>query len=192
MSAATCRIIAPTSTLIAYWLGELDGALQAELEEHLFGCEQCSGRLHMLVQLGEGIRRATLDGNLNAIVTAPFVHRLQEAGFTVREYRMQPGGSVMCTVAPEDDLVVAHLHASLGDVQQLDIVYHDVDAGTRLRMKDVAFDPQADEIVLVPNVAQLRQVDTATSRAELIAVEAASERVIGVYTFNHTRYGRAG
>jgi Putative zinc-finger len=192
MSAPSCRIIAPTSTLIAYWLGELDGAVQSELEEHLFGCEQCSARLHMLVQLGEGIRRATLDGNLHAIVTAPFINRLHEAGFSVREYRMQPGGSVMCTVAPDDDLVVAHLHASLGDVQQLDIVYHDLSAGTQLRMKDVAFDPSADEVVLVPNVAQLRQVDAATSRAELIAVGDTSERVIGVYTFNHTRYGRAG
>jgi hypothetical protein len=99
---------------------------------------------------------------------------------------MQPGGSVLCTVTPEDDLVVAHLHASLRDVQQLDVLYHDVTTGTHQRMKDVAFDPTSDEVVLLPNVAQLRQLGTASARAELVAVENTTERIIGVYTFNHT------
>jgi hypothetical protein len=182
----------PTSTLLAYWLGELDPAAESELEEHLFRCAPCSARLRGLVQIGEGIRRATIDGNLYGVVTASFVKRLQEAGFSIREYRMQPGGSVLCTVTPEDDLVVAHLHVSLRDVQQLDVLYHDVTTGTHQRMKDVAFDPASDEVVLLPNVAQLRQLGTAIARAELVAVENTAERVIGVYTFNHTPHGRTG
>lgn len=31
----------------------------------------------------------------------------------VREYRLQPGGSLNCIVAPEDDFVIAHVHAPL-------------------------------------------------------------------------------
>jgi hypothetical protein len=186
MSVPSCAMSTPTSTLLAYWLGEMDPAPESELEEHLFRCAPCSARLRGLVQIGEGIRRATIDGNLHGVVTASFVKRLQEAGFSIREYRMQPGGSVLCTVTPEDDLVVAHLHASLRDVQQLDVLYHDVTTGTHQRMKDVAFDPTSDEVVLLPNVAQLRQLGTASARAELVAVENATERIIGVYTFNHT------
>jgi len=192
MSAPSCRTTVPMSTLIAYWLGELGAAAESEFEEHLFGCAHCTGRLRALVQLGEGIKRATLDGNLNAVVTAPFISRLLEAGFTIREYRMGPGGSVMCTVAPEDDLVVAHLEASLRDVAQLDVVFHDPTAGTSVRAENVAFDPAADEIVIVPNVAQLRQLGTAIQRAELVAVDEAGERVIGVYTFNHYPHSRRG
>jgi hypothetical protein len=186
MSAPSCEMSAPTSTLLAYWLGELEPAAQSDLEEHLFRCAPCSARLRSLVQLGEGIRRATIDGNLHGVVTASFVKRMQEAGFSIREYRIQPGGSVLCTVTPEDDLVVAHLHASLRDVRQLDVLYHDLTKGTQQRMRDVAFDPALDEVVLVPNVAHLRQLGTAVARAELVAVEATAERVIGVYTFNHT------
>jgi hypothetical protein len=189
MSSPSCTMSAPTSTLLAYWLGELDAAAESQLEEHLFGCAQCSGHLRSLVQIGEGIRRATIDGNLHGVLPASFVQRLREAGFSIREYRMQPGGSVLCTVTPEDDLVVAHLHATLQDVQQLDVLFHDVATGTHQRMKDVAFDPASDEVVLVPNVGLLRQLGTATMRAELLAIENTSERVIGVYTFNHTPHG---
>jgi hypothetical protein len=71
-------------------------------------------------------------------------------------------------------------------VQRLDLVLHDITAGTSQRMNDVAFDPSADEVVLVPNVTQLRQIDFATQRVELFAVEKAGERVIGEYTFNHS------
>src|SRR5262249_34034419 len=128
----------------------------------------------------------------HGVVPPSFVKRLHEAGFNIREYRMQPGGSVLCTITPEDDLVVAHLHASLEDVRQLDVLFHDVATGTHQRMKDVAFDPASDEVVLVPSVALLRKLGTATMRAELLAIENTTERVIGVYTFNHFPHGQSG
>lgn len=154
-------------------------------EEHHSGCVQCSERLRSIAQLAKDIRGATCDGNLHAVVTAPFIKRLQQTGIRVREYRLQPGGSVTCTITPQDDLVVAHLHAPLRDVQRLDLVLRDITAGTTQRMNDVAFDPSADEVVLVPNATQLRQVYSETQRAELFAVEKAVERAIGEYTFNH-------
>ena len=188
MSGAVCIAVIPVVTLTAYWLGELDAANESELEEHLFGCAHCSGRLRSIVQLGEGIRRATREGRLHAVLSASFVKRLQEDGLRVREYRLQPGGSVACTVRPNDDLVVAHLHAALRDVRRLDLVYHDLTAGTQVRMQDVAFDPDSDEIVLAPNVMALRQLTSATQRVQLVSVEDAAEREIGTYTFNHSRH----
>jgi Putative zinc-finger len=186
MNEASCMIAFPTATLVGYWLGELDGPAEAQFEEHLIGCAHCSERLRSIVQLGKEVRSATRGGHLHAIITTPFIRRLQETGIRVREYRPPPGGSVMCTVTPQDDLVVAHLHAPLRDVQRLDLVLHDLTAGTSQRMNDVAFDPTADEVVLAPNVTQLRQLDFATQRVELVAVETAGERVIGEYTFNHS------
>jgi Putative zinc-finger len=186
MTAPSCQTSFPADTLVGYWLGELDGPAQSEFEEHLFGCAECGARLQGLVQLGKGIRRATREGNLHAVLTTPFIRGLQQTGLNVREYRLEPGGSVMCTVTPEDDLLAAHLVAPLGDVQRLDLVYHDLTAGTCQRMEDVAFDPAADEVVLAPNVTRLRQLTSATVRVELLAVDDASERIIGEYTFNHS------
>jgi hypothetical protein len=69
----------------------------------------------------------------------------------VRAYRLQPGGGVNCTIAPEDDLVIAHLHTPLTGVRRLDLVLDDVKSGAHWRAEDVAFDPAADEVVMAPN-----------------------------------------
>jgi hypothetical protein len=183
----TCAVVAPE--LIAYWLGELDGDREAELDEHLFGCEACSTRLRDLVRLGEGIQQVTRAGDVHAVLTAAFIRRLQQSGLRVREYRLQPGGSVNCTVAPDDDLVIAHLHAPLEGVHRLDLLFDDVTQGARWRVEDVAFDPAAGELVLSPNVAELRALRFVTQRVQLVAVEPAAERVIADYTFNHSPYG---
>ena len=192
MSASFCTAPTPAATLIDYWLGELEGEREGELEEHLFGCEACSARLRDLARLGEGIGHAMRAGHVPAVLTPAFIRRLQASGMRVREYRLQPGGSVNCTVAPDDDLVIAHLHAPLGDVQRLDLLFDDVTTGAHWRVEDVAFDPSTEEVVLLPDVAELRQVTVATQRVQLLAVERTTERVIADYTFNHSRYQGQG
>jgi anti-sigma factor RsiW len=186
MNAPSCHVTFSAHTLIAYWLGELDGHTESEFEEHLFGCASCTKRLRALVELDHGVRRITRDGNVRAVLAAPFVQRLKEFGARVREYRVHAGSSVACTVTPQDDLVVAHLHAPLQDVKRLDIVMHDLPEDTRVRIEDVAFDPSAGELVMLPNVVQLRQLTFATQHVTLLSVEPTGERVIGDYTFNHS------
>jgi hypothetical protein len=104
----------------------------------------------------------------------------------VREYRIEPGGSVNCTVAPSDDLVVTHLGAPLQEVQRLDLIFEG--EGWRQRLQDIAFDPLSGEVVFAPSVAELRKMGVSTNRAHLVAVGPDAERVIGQYTFNHSPY----
>ena len=189
MSDATCTSPTPVTALLAYWLAELESPREVELEEHLFGCGSCSARLRQLLQLSNGIQRVTRAGSVHAVVTPEFIRRLQESGMRVREYSLQPGGSVNCTVTPEDDLVIAHLHAPLGDVNRLDLLLHDETSSVRWRAEDVAFDPAAAEVVMVPSVLKLRLLGVATQRVQLLAMGGGNERVIGEYTFNHSPHG---
>jgi hypothetical protein len=122
------------------------------------------------------------------VLSASFVDELRKDGLRLREYRLPAGGSVACTVTPDDELVVSYLGASLRDVQRLDLVFEDLPTGATLRMADVAFDPAANEVVLAPDIARLRSFDTGMRRARLIAVQEGAERELGVYTFNHTRF----
>ena len=188
MIASSCRVAFPAQSLTSYWLGELDDGAQSEFEEHMFGCAACIERLQALVRLAEGVRFAARSGNVRAILTAPFVERLKELGVRVREYRLQAGVSVNCTAAPEDDMIVAHLHAPLHNVQRLDLVMHDLAEAAPMRLSDIAFDPTSDEVVMLSSAVQLRQRSFATFRAQLVAVEHDRETVIGEYTFNHSPY----
>jgi hypothetical protein len=184
MTRATCTT--SEQELLAYWLGELDEAQESRFDEHLLACASCSERLRTIVDLGAAIRGELLRGDFGFVLPAAFIRRIKEAGLSVREYNLEPGGSVNCTVTPDDDLVVAHLHAPLRDVRRLDLVIHDSTAGT-LRASDVAFDPEVDSLTMVPSVAFLRTLDRAQQRVRLVAVDGVNERVIADYTFNHYR-----
>jgi hypothetical protein len=183
MTHASCTT--SPQELLEYWLGDLDDAQELILDEHLFACSACSERLRTIVDLGAAIRRELLRGHFGFVLPAAFIHRIKQAGLRVREYNLEPGGSVNCTVTPDDDLVVAYLHAPLRDVRRLDLVIHDSTAGTQ-RARDVAFDPQADSLTMVPGVSYLRTLGHTQQRVRLVAVEGVDERVIADYTFIHS------
>jgi hypothetical protein len=173
-------------TLLEYWLGELGHAEEAALEEHVFGCDQCHARLHQLVDLGRDIRHSVRAGQIGIILTSPFVARLRQSGLRVREYRLQPGGSVNCTITPEDDLVVAHLQAPLDQVHRLDLMGHDETADTSWRIEDIAFNPDSADVAVATDPTALRQLSYATIRMELLSIEGSRERLLASYTFNHS------
>ncbi len=182
MTPAACTT--PTQDLLAYWLGELDAAAESRFDEHLFACASCSKRLRAVASLGAAIRNELLRGDFGFVLPAAFIDRLKESGLHVREYDLEPGGSVSCTVTPDDDLVVAHMRAPLRDVRRLDLLIQDSVAGS-VRANDVAFDPAADGLTMVPSVAFLRTLRHAQQRVRLVAVDGVEERVIADYTFNH-------
>jgi hypothetical protein len=174
--------------LVAYWLGELPEAVEAPLEAHLFACAACTARLEALAALAAGVRAAVHDGRVTLVVAAPFVEAMKRSGLRVREYRLEPGGSVDCTILPDDDAVVSRVRAPLAGVRRLDaeqrVRIGDAE-GPAQRVRDIPFDPGSDEVLFVPAASWLRTLPAVTVRTRLIAVDEAGERPIGEYTFVH-------
>jgi hypothetical protein len=183
MTSASCPT--PPQDLLAYWLGESDEADELRLDEHLFACAACSARLRAIVDLGAAIREELLRGTFSFVTSAPFIRSIKNAGWQVREYDLAAGGSVNCTVTPDDDFVVSYLRAPLRDVRRLDVVIDDTTSGKH-RWNDVAFDPAADTLAAVTSTAYLRTLKVSQQHIQLVAVDGADERVIADYTFNHS------
>jgi hypothetical protein len=150
----------------------------------LFACAACSSRLSALVDLGRAVRGTFVEGWLNIVLPDAFMRRIKGAGFRVREYDLAAGGSVACTVTPDDDFVVSYLRAPLGGVRRLDVLI-DNDVSGKHRAADVVFDSSADTVVAVTSTAFLRTLKHARQRVRLVAVEGVEERVVADYTFNH-------
>lgn len=186
MTHPDCASPVPLATLAEYWLGELDAAREAPVEEHLLGCGHCSAALQELADLGGGIRALVRAGAVLAIVPGAFVERLSAGGLRLREYRVPLNGSVNCTVAPDDDLVIARLEAPLAGVEQVDLVLLDFRPEGQERLRDVPFDAAAGEVVWAPRTDTLHASPAFTAHAQLVAVARDGERVIGEYTFHHT------
>jgi anti-sigma factor RsiW len=182
----TCRHPIEFATLTEYWLGEVDEADEARIEEHLLGCDACGARLDEIVSLSSGIREAFERGAVNAFVTEGFVQDMARRGVRLREYSVPRNGSVNCTVHPEDQLLIARLEAPLEGVSRVDAI-RGGDAPAHV-FRDIPFDPRAGAVVLTPKIAVLRGMPSHCAQVRLVAVERNSERVIGDYTFIHTRY----
>ena len=113
----------------------------------------------------------------------------------VREYRLPPGGSVNCTVAPEDELLVSHLDLAplQAGAQRLDLhVEVSLQPGVRHERHDIPIDPQAGEVVYVSKLADIRRRPAHTVQAMLVAVDDGSERVVARYRFNHRPWAGSG
>lgn len=187
MNASNCETPLEFSALTEYWLDELDEAAEARIDEHLFGCQECSAKLDEIIALASGVRAAFRQGAVRAFVTGAFVNGLTEQGVRLREYRVPHNGSVHCTLAPEDEVLVARLEAPLGGVTRLDAHSYLGDAQPEV-FRDIPFDPSSGEVVITPKIAHLRAAPSHLHRVRLVAVDANGERVIGDYTFNHTRF----
>ena len=170
-------------TLLAYWLGELDEAREAALEEHYLGCAACSARLAEVEALADGVRGAFAGGGVGTVVTPGFVEKLRSRGLRLREYRVPRNGSVNCTVAPEDDLLFGRMQVPLENVERVDLVaIHDGEH----RLEDVPFDAASGEVVLAPSIAHIRTLPAHRQVVRVLAVGRDGERVLGEYTFEHS------
>jgi hypothetical protein len=187
MTRTICNTPIGHPALVEYWLGELDEAAEARIDEHVFGCGQCNERLVELVALVDGVRAAFTHGAVGMFITDGFVRRLAERGVRVREYRVPRNGSVNCTVAPEDELLVARLEAPLAGVTRVDAVSYLEDEPADV-FRDIPFNAASGEVVMAPRIAHIRAMPSHQQRMRLVAVDEDGERVIGDYTFNHTAH----
>jgi len=182
----TCEDPIGFETLVAYWLGEVPEKREAMLEEHLFSCAYCTERLEGLAALASGVRAAVKDGKVSMVVSEPFVEAMKQAGLCLREYRLEPGGSVNCTIRADDDAVISRIRAPLAGVKRLDVVRMRGGGEPDVRLADVPFDAETGEVLMIPSAAWLKTMPAFTMRMRLIAVGAAGEKQIGDYTFNHS------
>jgi hypothetical protein len=182
----TCGNPIGFETLVAYWLGEVPESREATLEEHLFACAHCSKRLKQCVALAAGVRAAVEGGRVSLVVSGRFVEAMKQAGLRLREYQLEPGGSVNCTIRADDDAVISRLHAPLAGVKRLDVVSMHGGGEPEVRLIDVPFDPEAGEVLVIPPAAWLKTMPAFTMRMRLIDVGSTGEAPLGDYTFNHS------
>jgi len=184
LAKEACSAAIEEPKLVEYWLGELDEAAEAGIDEHVLGCAACSVRLAGIADLADGIRATFRHGAMRVFVTDAFVRNVAAQGVRVREYRVPRNGSVNCSVAPEDEMLVSRLEAPLAGVHRLDAISYLDDTATEV-FHDVPFDAASGEVVVAPKLAAIRAMPSHRQRVRLIAIDEGGERVIGDYTFNH-------
>lgn len=174
--------------LADYWLGLLPSPEENVLEEHLFACDECGARLREVIALSQGVSNLAREGSLFMIVSEAFLERASERGLRVRQYAPPRSGSVECTVTAEDDLLIGRLNADLTGAARIDLSLCDERGIEQIRFADIPFHPEAPAVLFQQSITYAKAAPSGVLVARLLASdEAGRQRLLGEYTFNHTR-----
>jgi len=176
------------AVLADYWIAALPRTEEEAVDEHLFNCDGCGARLHEVIALAEGVRNLAREGSLRMVVSDSFLKRVAEEGLRVREYAPPAGGGIQCTVTAEDDFLVARLAANLTEVKRVDLCICDEHGIEQLRLSDIPVESGASNVVYQESMTFAKAMPSSKMIARLVTFdEAGGERLLGEYTFNHTR-----
>lgn len=181
----TCARPIADDAFLDWWAGELVLAERRRLERHLLACDECAARLHGAYAIADGVRTLVRHGRLPTVLSTSGLERLRREGRRVREYRVAAGEGVQCTVAPEDDVLVARLAIPPLGAPRLDLLARLGD-GEEERLADLPLEPGASELILAVPIDAVRALPAHVLVLRLLAVRPEGERPLGEYTFNHT------
>jgi hypothetical protein len=174
--------------LTDYWLGVLTPDEEGRVEEHYLDCGHCSSALEGVVALAAGIRKLAGEASLMMIVSPEFLRRAAENGMRIREYPVEPGGSVACTVTAEDDFLIGRLAADLRGLSRVDLSICDGRGVELIRLADIPFEAASGAVMWQQSISYAKAAPSGSMVARLLSVqEPAAERLLGEYTFIHTR-----
>jgi hypothetical protein len=171
-----------------YWLAVLSIADQDAVEQHLMACDECGDRLRDVIALAEGLRTLARSGSLQVVISDRVVNQAAATGLRVREYAAQPGENVQCTVAADDDLLVARLAVDLAEAPRVDLSWCDSKGAEVRRMTDIPIRAGAESVICQQSITWAKaSPSSSTARSRAIIDDDGDERVLGEYTFHHTR-----
>lgn len=182
------------SELVAYRLGELDAPEQAQLEERYFECHGCAERLRWVEELSAEVIEVVRRGELRAAVTEQFVRQAKAAGLNIREYSIEPGGSVNCTLAPSDDFTVLRLGVGELTVTTVQVTSHMTDLEHGIDGSSVTQDAVVDRTSRAVFYAFPADVVRSFARSRwtmTVSPSGNGETSIGPYTMHHMPYQAA-
>ena len=184
----SCANPVDAAVLADYWLAALAKPEEEAAEQHLFACDECGARLREVIALAQGVRKLAREGSLRMVVSDTFLKRAAAEGLRIREYAPPAGGGVDCTVTAKDDILIGRLAANLTGARRVDLCICDERGVEQQRLANIPIAAGANSVVYQESMTFAKAMPTGTMIARLVGFdEAGSERLLGEYTFNHTR-----
>jgi hypothetical protein len=174
--------------LADYWTAVLPAPEEEAVETHLLGCDWCGTRLRQVMALAEALRTIAREGRLRMVVSETFLRQAAEDGVRIRQYAAPAGGSFACTVTAEDDILVGRLAAEVSGAGRVDLSICNERGVEQARLPDIPVHAGVGDVIYQESIGFLKAAPSLTMVARLLAVdEGGGERLLGEYTFNHTR-----
>jgi hypothetical protein len=148
-----CSNPVEAAVLMDYWLAALPSTAEDAVEEHLLSCDDCGDRLREVIALAEALRVLARSGSLQVVVSDRFVAHAAETGLRVREYAPLSGDAIQCTVAADDDLLVARLAVKVTAASRVDLSWCDPRGVEQQRQVDIPIRADAGSVICQQSIS---------------------------------------
>jgi hypothetical protein len=185
MTDTRCLTPVGFADVVDYWAGDLTGAEEDRIEEHVFTCADCARELAAAEALARGIGAVAREGRLHSVITDSILNRLAADGVRIRTYTLEGTAIVPCAVWADDDLVVTRIRGDFTGVEAVTIVARQASGEVISRVPDVAVRPDQREILNAASASRLRQLPATRVSVSVTAQIGSGERTIAEYTLEH-------
>jgi anti-sigma factor RsiW len=126
------------ATLVDYWAGDLDDAETEAVDDHLFGCGDCTASSARVAAIALALR-----SSVPAVVLRSAIEQMRARGSRVRENGFAPGDRREVEFAADADLLIHRLGGlDLEGVERIDLQVTSESTGALVSdIESVPFDP---------------------------------------------------
>lgn len=172
--------------LLAYYLGEPMPDGGDAVEAHLFECTACGERLDALHRTASATVALVRRGEIGGWGTSALANRMARDRLHVRQYVVEPGDTLACTVAVGDDYLMGRFVLPAGDVGRVDLRVLDAEGTELMRVEDLVVDARHGHAIMFMPARAVLGEGSALHHYVLVTPAAQGERELGRYAMDHT------
>lgn len=174
-----------TARLLDYYLGGPDPGDDA-IEEHLFDCAVCSAVVDGMHRLADAVVGLVRAGELSSGGTTALLNRMSRDRLNVRHYAIEPGETVACTVAADDDFMAGRFALPQGAFSRIDLRVLDAQGQELFRMDDIVIDARQREAIVFIPARPVQHEGSGVTHYVLAVPDEDGERELARYSMDHT------
>jgi len=135
----------PWETLVAYWAGDLDTASSDRLEEHLFGCDECSALAERVAAVTEALRTM-----IPAFLSPAQLAALRASRLRIEDNPLSPGERKTAAFMRDVDVLLHRLRGlDLSSAERVSVTIRIEETGDVLIDEpSVPFDATSSEVLV--------------------------------------------
>jgi hypothetical protein len=166
--------------LAAYWLGELEEAEAAALEEHVFACDLCAEASSRTAQVIAGVRAL-----LPPVISSARLAELRASVPALKQVAVAPGGSATVEFKGDDQLFLLRLQADFSRTERVDFSIELPGGPTLYEAADAPFDAEAGALHVVCQRHFIGQGFPAVIHMRLRGLRDGQTADLGLYEIAH-------
>ncbi|HEX5063298.1 MAG TPA: zf-HC2 domain-containing protein [Kofleriaceae bacterium] len=139
----SCATPLTDEQLVAYWADDLDEAALAQVEEHLFACDECLANATHVQQVAQAFR------GLPPVISHAELAALRARGLTIVDNDFIAERRTPVTFERHVDFMIHHLTGlDLTAAERVEVIVRDESGKVMFEEPIAPFDPQSGEILI--------------------------------------------